>query len=95
MDSNFCPSTVHCLPGTRKVRKSFLDEYKETHFPVEKEVCECLTVRGHPPTILKYHSVDKVDPAGIILELAEKRNLYEYRWNNTRVLDKPPIRDDF
>ncbi|MCJ1224123.1 hypothetical protein MMC12_000767 [Toensbergia leucococca] len=88
-------ATLYRLPGTRKVCKSFLDGYKETHFPLEKEVYERLAAHGEPPTILKYYGVDEDDPAGIILELAEKGNLYKYRWDSTRVLNEPPSRDDF
>jgi len=88
-------ATLYRLPGTRKVCKSFLDGYKETHFTVEKEAYERFTARGHPPTILKYYGVDKEDPAGIILELAEKGNLHKYRWDSTRVFNKPPTRDHF
>ncbi len=88
-------ATVYRLPCTRKVCKLFLDGYKDTHFPVEKEAYERFTARGHPPTILKYYGVDKENPAGVILELAEKGNLHKYRWDSTRVFNNPPTRNDF
>lgn len=88
-------ATLYRLPSTRKVCKLFVDEYKESHFNVEKEAYERFTARGHPPTILKYYGIDKEDPAGIVLELAERGNLYKYRWDSTRVLNMPPTHDDF
>ncbi|MCJ1477633.1 hypothetical protein MMC13_006306 [Lambiella insularis] len=81
-------ANVYRLPGTRKVCKSFLPDCADTHFPVEVKAYERFTARGHPATILKYYGADDYHPAGIVLELAENGNLYNYLWHNHS--DSPP-----
>ena len=71
-------ATVYRLPGTRRVCKSFLSRCANTHFPVEVEAYERFTARGHPPSILRYYGLDKDDPAGVVLELAENGNVHKY-----------------
>jgi serine/threonine protein kinase len=51
------------------------------------EAYERFTAWGHPATILKYYGREEHDPAGIVLELAERGNLYKYLWDN---FDDPP-----
>ena len=83
---------VYRLPGTRRVCKSFLSSCAKTHFPVEVEAYERFTARGHPASILKYYGLDKDDPAGIILELAENGNVWKYVWD-CRLFGHPPSQD--
>ena len=83
-------ATIYRLPYTRKVCKSFWEGYRETHFPVEKSCYEIFTSHSPPPTILKYYGVDSIEPAGLILELAENGNLYKYLWNLRHVHKTPP-----
>ena len=68
-------ATMFRLPGTRRVCKSFLASCANTNFPVEMEA---FTACGHPAASLKYYGLDKGNPAGIVLELAENGNLYKY-----------------
>ena len=74
-------SIIYQIPGTRKVVKSFFPECVLTHFPVEKQAYERFSARDHPTSILKYYGSDENDPAGLVLELAENRNLYNYVWD--------------
>ena len=75
-------STVYYLPGdSPKACKSFNKECFHTHFPVEKEAYERFSAHDHPSSILKYYGIHDSIPAGIILELAEKKNLNKYRWD--------------
>jgi serine/threonine protein kinase len=86
-------SNVYRLPGTRKVCKSFLPRCTETNFPAEREAYERFTAReGQPSSILRYYGVDKVQPAGIILDLAENGNLHSYLWDRKRH-NKPPSQE--
>jgi hypothetical protein len=89
LDKGFT-ATIYRLPNTSKVCKSFWEGYRERHFPVEKSCYEIFTSRSPPPTILKYYGVDPIEPAGLILELAENGNLYKYLWDLRHVHKTPP-----
>jgi serine/threonine protein kinase len=83
VDSSGYTSTVYYLPGDPpRVCKSFNEEC--THFPVEEEAYKRFSANDHPSSILKYYGIHDSIPAGIILELAEKTNLYKYRWVQNR-----------
>ncbi|MCJ1241503.1 hypothetical protein MMC14_009508 [Varicellaria rhodocarpa] len=84
---------VYRLPGTRRVCKSFLPDCTRTHFPVEVEAYTRFTARGHPPTILSYYGLDTHYPAGIVLELAEKGDMYSYLRDQYYARNNPPSRD--
>lgn len=82
LDSWGYTSTVYYLPGDPpRVCKSFNEDCNKTHFPVEKEAYERFSAHNHPSSILKYYGIHYSIPAGIILELAEKKSLYKYRWD--------------
>lgn len=68
----------------------FLASCANTQFPVEVEAYERFTAWDHPATILKYYGREEHDPAGIVLELAERGNLYKYLWDN---FNDPPSRE--
>lgn len=81
-DSGGYTSTVYHLPGDPpRACKSFNKECVETHFPVEKEAYERFSAHGPPSSILKFYGVHTTIPAGLILELAENKNLNKYRWD--------------
>ena len=82
LDSWGYTSTVYYLPGDPpRACKSFHKECIGTHFPVDKEAYERFSAHDHPPSILKYYGIHDTIPAGIILELAENKNLNKYRWD--------------
>ncbi|KAI4137120.1 MAG: hypothetical protein L6R39_007469 [Caloplaca ligustica] len=81
-DKSGYTSTIYLMPGTRKVVKSFFPECIEHHFSTEKKVYERFSSHNHPTSILKYYGVAENDPAGLVLELAENRNLYSYLWDH-------------
>ncbi|KAK4953508.1 hypothetical protein LTR66_013629 [Elasticomyces elasticus] len=82
LDSRGYTSTVYCLLGDPpRVCKSFNKDCVKTHFPVEREAYERFSAHKHPSSILKYYGVHDSIPAGIVLELAEKGSLHEYRRN--------------
>jgi len=83
-DGSGYTSKIFRIPGTRKVVKSFFPECLETHFLAEKQAYERFSTHKHPSSILKYYGVDENDSAGLVLELAEKRNLYDYVWDAER-----------
>jgi hypothetical protein len=56
------------------------------------EAYERFTACGHLATILEYYGLDKDNPAGIVLELAENGNLYKYLWDS-KIFSNPPSRD--
>jgi serine/threonine protein kinase len=85
-------ATVFRLPGTRRVCKSFLSSCANTNFPVEVQAYERFTACGHPATILKYYGLDKDDPTGIVLELAENGSLHDYLWDS-KIFGNSPSRD--
>ena len=85
-------ANVYRLPGTRRVCKSFLASCVNTNFPAEVEAYERFTARGHPASILKYYGIDKDDPTGIVLELAENGNVYNYLWDS-KILGNSPSQD--
>lgn len=75
-------STVYHLPGDPpRACKSFNEDCTKTHFPVEVEAYKRFSTNNHPSSILKYYGIHDAIPAGIILELAEKKSLHKYRWD--------------
>jgi serine/threonine protein kinase len=84
-------STVYHLPGNPpRVCKSFNEDCIKTHFPVEKEAYERFSTHNRPSSILKYYGVHDSIPAGIILELAEKQDLHNYRWDQKQFGNPDP-----
>ena len=93
LDKGGYTSVVYLIPGTHRVCKSFLPKCVKHHFPAEVEAYERFRARGHPATILEYYGVDKNDPAGIILELAQNGTLHEHLWDGRIVKRKSPSQD--
>ncbi|KAL8951492.1 MAG: hypothetical protein Q9222_002546 [Ikaeria aurantiellina] len=81
-DKSGYTSIIYRTPGTCRVVKSFLPECIEKHFSTEQKVYERFSAHDHPPSILKYYGVAADDPAGLVLELAERRNLYSCLWDH-------------
>lgn len=85
LDTSGYTSTVYYLPGDPpRACKAFNKECVTTHFPVEKEAYERFSKHNPPSSILRYYGNHDVIPFGIILELADKKNLHEYRWDIKR-----------
>lgn len=73
---------VYRLPGLpRTVCKSFNEDCRETLFPVEKRVYERFMANNYPVSILKYYGIHEELPSGLVLELAGKKNFYNWRWD--------------
>ena len=91
LDSQGYTSTVYYLPGDPpRACKSFNEDCIKTHFPVEKEAYERFSAHNHPFSILKYSGIHDRISAGIVLELAEKKSLYEYRWRQKQSVNPDP-----
>jgi serine/threonine protein kinase len=91
LDSWGYTSTVYSIPGDPpRVCKSFNEDCIGSHFPVEKNAYERFSAHKYPPSILKYYGVHETIPAGIILELAEKGNLFKYLWEQKQFTNSDP-----
>jgi serine/threonine protein kinase len=81
-DNSGYTSTIYYLPGDPpRVCKSFNEDCIKNHFPAEKEAYKRFSTNNHPSSILNYYGIHDTIPAGIILELAEKKSLHNYRWD--------------
>jgi serine/threonine protein kinase len=94
LDNSGYTSTIYSLPGDPpRVCKSFHEDCMQTHFPVEKAAYERFSAHNHPSSILKYYGPHDDIPAGLILELAEHKNLHKYRWDQ-RQFGRPDPGDE-
>ena len=85
LDRQGFTSTIYHLPGDPpRVCKAFHKDNCEILYPfeilysVEKAVYERFAAHDHPASILKYYGTHESIPDGIILELAENKDVLHY-----------------
>lgn len=91
LDRSGYTSTVYYLPDhPPRVCKSFNADRAETLSPVEREAYERFSAHNTPTSILRYYGVHDTLRAGIVLELAEKGSLHNYRWEQKHIHNADP-----
>ena len=91
LDRQGYTSTIYQLPtDPPRVCKAFNKGSAETLYQVEKAAYERFTSYNQPASILKYYGTHESIPAGIILELAENKDVHNYLWDQKRLYNATP-----
>lgn len=84
-------STIYRLPDDPpRVCKAFNKESAEILYQVEKAAYERFTASNHPASILKYYGIHESIPAGLVLELADNKDVFSYLDHQKRLGNSAP-----
>ena len=90
-DSQGYTSTIYHLPNNPpRVCKSFDKDYAQILYAVEKAAYEQFAAYDHPASIPKYYGTHESIAAGIVLEFAENKDVYNYLWRQKQIHDATP-----